>query len=196
MANVNIKLIETFGKTAIIGIDGGRGDGKTNWAVSMVLALHEYWGKPIVSNIKLFGVEYTPFELSMLENMDARLENCILLLDELLMYADSYDFLSKNSKKMTILATQLRKRNVIWLYTTQYIEYLPKRIRSQTDFVVTATNRNKTSVVTKGIEWTSLIQVCRFISFNDTRLDPFTTILFNGKPYWKNYDTNEIVTGK
>lgn len=192
----NTKLPEIFGKTCIIGVDGGRGDGKTNWAVKEVLELSEYWGKPIVSNIKLFGVKYTPFTLDMLTELDERLQNCILLIDELLMYADSYDFLSKNSKKMTILATQLRKRNVIFIYTTQYIEYLPKRIRSQTDFVVTALNRSKTNIQTKNVEWTSLIQVCRFISFNDTKLEPFLTVLFNGKPYWKNYDTNEIVTGK
>jgi hypothetical protein len=133
----------------------------------------------------------------MLDTLDERLQNCVLLIDELHMYNDSYDFLSKSSKKMTILATQLRKRNVIFIYTVQYIEMITKRVRSQTDWVIEAINRKKSPIQIKGDEeWTSFIKYSTFTSFSDEIDTPFRVSIFNGKPYWKYYDTNEIVTGK
>lgn len=117
----------------IIGIVGRRGFGKT--AFMTAIGYDSYLeGYKVFSNYKLkFPHEY--ISLEELADLPLRLHDCVVMMDEFHMGADAYDFFTKRARSITKFVTQLRKRRVTFLYTTQYIDQIAKRLRIQTDYI-------------------------------------------------------------
>ena len=115
----------------VIAFLGKQGSGKT---LSMIReALISYCNKmTIYSNLKLIGIKYEPIDLNwfmgyLLEKKELR--NVCVLIDELQLYADCRSPKSKINRVLGYFALQTRKRNVKFLFTTQYFENVDRRIR-------------------------------------------------------------------
>jgi hypothetical protein len=118
----------------IIGVVGRRGFGKTAFMTAIGYDSH-LEGYNVFAN---YGLKF-PYQFISLEELGtlpSRVHDCVVLMDELHMGADAYDFLAKRTKGITKLITQLRKRRVTFIYTTQYQEQLAKRLRAQTDYLI------------------------------------------------------------
>jgi hypothetical protein len=107
--------------------------------------------------------------------------NSIMLLDEIHIYFDSRDFMKQNNRVIQNFFSQLRKRNILLLATTQYILHLDIRIRRQALAVFQMTNLKdgifKVDVHEIDGYYTSFIR----------------TELVNLNSYFKYYDTNELI---
>jgi len=168
----------------ITAILGNRGSGKTCF---MTFLAHEYHkkGKRIFANYHLIDIPYEYMSFSKMATLPDELNDALVLTDEMHMGADSYDFMKNSSRAFSTFATQLRKRRVHWYYTTQIMTQVAKRIRTQTDYIITMVNTKK-----EGVFEASVYDRHDYDELFGT---PKKNFLFDGKPYFKFYDTNEVV---
>ena len=118
---------------------GNKGSGKTLFLT--FLAYNAYLAKrKIYSNYKLIGIPYEELTKELLLNLPEELNGAVLLMDEVQMIADAYEFMSNQSKAITTLATQLRKRGIDLYIATQRLNFIPKRLRQLTDIIITFEN--------------------------------------------------------
>lgn len=125
---------------------GKQGEGKTLLITKFAFKNKEINpNRPIFSNYKLIGVEYTPitFNTDIEENKDkldfiealktnpSQFNDSIILLDEIHLYLDSLDYRKETSRVVQTFVSQLRKRNILLLGTTQYWLNLSIRVRRQ-----------------------------------------------------------------
>ena len=104
-----------------------------------------------------------------------------MLLDEIHIYFDSRDFMKQNNRIIQNFFSQLRKRNILLLATTQYILHLDIRIRRQALAVFQMTN------LKDGIFRVDVHEIDGYYtSF-------IRTELVNLTDYFKYYDTNELI---
>jgi len=118
----------------IIGIVGRRGYGKTAFATAMALESFAD-GYKVIANYKL-DIDHIEMTLAELADLPDEVHDCVVIMDEFHMGADAYDFFTKRARSLTKFITQLRKRRVTFIYTTQYIQQIAKRIREQTDYII------------------------------------------------------------
>lgn len=168
----------------ITAILGNRGAGKTCF---MTFLAHEYHqkGKRIFANYHLVDIPYTYMSFKKMATLPEELNDALVLTDEMHMGADSYDFMKAGSRAFATFATQLRKRRVYWYYTTQIMTQVAKRVRTQTDYIIAMNNTKK-----KGVFEVSVYDRHDYDELFGT---PKNTFKFNGEPYFKFYDTNEVV---
>lgn len=170
----------------IIAILGRRGRGKSLLAVYYT---HSYFklGKTIYSNIWL-SFPYKKITLEMLRDLPECLNDSVILLDEIQVWADAYKFFSKSSMSLSKLVTQLRKRNIILIFTTQFMKQTIVRVRDQVDYIVVMQYYNDNNI--KGISHATVL--------DGIALPPNDFIgefIFDGRNYFNMYNTNEIVHG-
>lgn len=165
----------------IIGIVGRRGAGKTLYAVKLAYDYH-LLGKTIYSNIHL-AFPYKTITPDMLLKLPTEMNNSVIIIDEVQAWADAYDFLSRHSRALANLAQQLRKRKIHLIFTTQFFRQAVKRLRDQTDYIITMEK-----YFTSGTAITTV--------YDATALegeDLVVKFVFNGRAYFGMYDTNEVV---
>lgn len=172
----------------IIGIIGDRGDGKTCLTTHL---LYEAFinGNDIFSNYKLTFIDddhYISFEeMSKLPNY---LKDGYVGMDEIQMAMDSRNFLSDGNKKLTKLVTQIRKRGLTLIYTTQRLGMADLRLRQQTDYLFFP---EKQKPFTKdGVLIDSLFKVTVQEVKSGRVLKPF---YYDAHKYYDMYDTSEII---
>lgn len=161
---------------------GRRGSGKTLYMTYMAMKYHFEEKKPILCNFHLKGIPYRYITFEDIKGLPEWLNDSVLFLDEIQMWADSYDFLSPNSRVITQLATQIRKRRMTLFYSTQVFTLAPKRLRDQTNFIVYM-EPLKTPGVAK-------IEIHDHMLGNTLKNKSFS---FDGRSYFGYYDTNEII---
>lgn len=151
--------------------------------------------RPVFSNYTLFGIDYKPITfdnskeakkgkidiLKRLEVDDNFFNNSIMLLDEIHVYFDSRDWIRTNVRPIQTFFSQLRKRNILLLATTQYILNLDVRIRRQA-LAVFQMEHKKGSIFKADLN----------------KIDGYYTEFvredyYDLKNYYKYYDTNEII---
>ena len=173
-------------------IIGKQGSGKTLMATKLVF---EEPDKRCFANYTLFGREFTPvtFNSAVEKNKDKldilkQLEinpdyfnDSIMILDELHLYLDSLDFMRANNRKLQTFFSQLRKRKILLIGTTQYLMNVDIRIRRQCMSVLDMRH-------IKG----DIFQV------ETHDIDGYFTELVSSykvslKDYYDKYDTNELV---
>ena len=172
---------------------GKQGSGKTAF-ITKHLVDNLNKDRKVFSNYSLFeGIEYQKITfdnyreryaidiLKKLEENPNFFNNSIMLLDEIHIYFDSLDFMKSNNRKLHIFFSQLRKRNILLLATTQYILNLDIRIRRQALGVFQMTN------IKDGIFKAELHEIDGYYT-HYIRSD-----LYNLTDYFKYYDTNEII---
>lgn len=141
-------------------------------------------GRKIYSNYHLKNIPYKSMTLKEMSELPDELTNAVVLMDELHVGADSYDFMKSSSKAFYTFATQLRKRKVNWYYTTQIFTQVAKRIRMQTDYLITLENTKQESIFK-----TTIYDRRKEYDLNE----PIQQFFFDGKEYFKEYDTDEVI---
>ena len=107
--------------------------------------------------------------------------NSIMILDEIHVYLDSRDFFKKYNRPIQTFMSQLRKRNILLLATTQHLLNVDVRVRRQTLNVFEMIQQSK------GIFNVTTYKV------NDYYMDQISSYLVDLSGYFKYYNTNEIV---
>lgn len=171
-------------KYPITCILGKRGSYKTCFMTKLA---YDYYheGKTIISNYHLIGIPYTYMPFSALAQLPESLYNAVVLMDEIQVGADAYEIFARGNKAITKFATQLRKRKITLYYSTQIFTQVTKRLRLQTDYIIQceeikqAPGYSKISIFDRGLP------------FNEQKIKE---LLFNGKPYFSMYDTDEVIS--
>ena len=171
---------------------GRQGSGKTAFITKLLVDNYSS-DKKVYSNYSLFGIDFEKITFDNKRNKNAidilnvikdnpnYFNNSIMLLDEIHLYFDSRDFMKHNNRIIQNFFSQLRKRNILLLATTQYILHLDIRIRRQALAVFQMTNL-KDGIFRVDVHeidgyFTSFIK-SEFVNLND---------------YFKYYNTNELI---
>lgn len=170
----------------IVALLGRRGAGKTLHA-TYFLNQYQKMGRPIYSNIWL-AFEYKKLELEMIRTLPDELNNAIVFIDEIHMWADAYKFFSRNSRSLSTLATQLRKRGITLIFTTQFLTQTVKRLRDQVDYLLLLEKYRPFDPKFNG--WSKVMVLDATAPAGKDFIDEY---IFNGQPYFDMYNTNEIV---
>lgn len=175
---------------------GQQGTGKTAFITKHIV---DNWSidnkRKIFSNYTLYNVPHTPITfdndkevqkgkldiLKTLSEDENFFNNSIMAIDEIHVYFSSSSWLSKNVRPIQTFFSQLRKRNILLLATSQFIIRVDPIIRQQAKFVFDMEN-------TEG----SVFKV------NTSKIDGYytkyvSTNYFDLKKYFDYYDTNEII---
>ena len=177
---------------------GKQGTGKSLFMMKLLVDSYHEKKRPIYSNTTIFELPYTPivrikeegkkykpdtigFLTQLIKNADF-FNNSIIIIDEIHIYFDSMDFMRKHNRIAQTFFSQLRKRKILLLGTSQYLMNVDIRIRRQCSnvFDMTHVYKDLFTVATHEIDgyFTNEIS-CYNIVLND---------------YYKYYDTNEIIT--
>lgn len=171
---------------------GRQGSGKTAF-ITKLLVDNYTPDKKVYSNYSLFGIEHEKITfdnkknknsidiLEVIKNNPDYFNNSIMLLDEIHIYFDSRDFMRQNNRVIQNFFSQLRKRNILLLATTQYILHLDVRIRRQALAVFQMAN------LKDGIFRVDVHEIDGYF----TRF--IRSELVNLNDYFKFYDTNELI---
>lgn len=175
---------------------GKQGSGKT---LLMVKHLYENYlenpNRKIFSNCQLFDIEYTEIafdtkneknkdKINILDQIDKDpdfFNGSIMLLDEIHIDLDSLDFMRKNNRRMQKFFSQLRKRKILLLGTTQYLLNLDVRLRRQ------CLNVFEMKHIKKDIFQCITHEIDGYYS------NPVTNILLDLSDYYDKYDTDEVI---
>jgi hypothetical protein len=171
---------------------GRQGSGKTAFITKLLVDNYSS-DKKVYSNYSLFDINYEKITFDNKRNKNAidilnvikdnpnYFNNSIMLLDEIHLYFDSRDFMKTNNRVIQNFFSQLRKRNILLLATTQYILHLDIRIRRQALAVFQMTN------LRDGIFQVDVHEIDGYF----TRF--IRSELVNLNDYFKYYDTNELI---
>ena len=175
---------------------GKQGSGKTALITKLLVDnLEQSPNRKVFSNYTLFNIDYTPiaFDTKNLKNVDKinildtldndpdYFNNSIMLLDEIHIDLDSLDFMRKNNRRMQKFFSQLRKRKILLLGTTQYIMNLDVRLRRQ------CLNVFEMKHLKKGVF------NCTTHEIDGYYTTPITNYLIDLTDYFDKYDTNEVI---
>lgn len=172
---------------------GKQGSGKTVFITKICVDEYDKQKRPIFSNYELKKLPYQkitfdkskePNAISILDVLDEDphyFDNAIMLLDEIHIYLDSLDFMKKNSRRMHIFFSQLRKRNILLLATTQYIMNVDIRIRRQ------AMNVFEMKHIYKDLFKVTTHEIDGYFT---EEISSYNIVLDD---YYNHYDTNEII---
>ena len=146
------RLIDEEGFYLIIG---PQGSGKTLLGVALLFELKKlYPDKKIFSNTNLYNIEYEWFNFDSLlhniwynpeqniKNDNNYYDNSIILFDEIHIFLNSLDYYKKQNRIVQGFFSQLRKRKIILIGTSQYILNVDVRIRRQAKRVFEVFKRN------------------------------------------------------
>lgn len=170
---------------------GQQGSGKTLFITKLLV--DSYNNRKIYSNYTLYGLPYTKITLNrdsaedvpklfdMLKDNPDIFNDSIILIDEIHLDLDSRDFMKNNQRQIQVFFSQLRKRNILLLATTQYIMHVDIRVRRQLKnvFDMTHVKDNIFQVITSKVDGYYTEEINRYF--------------LNLSYYYKYYDTKEII---
>lgn len=177
-------------------IIGKQGSGKTLMATKIAIdTIEERPDLKVFSNYKLNGVDFTYItfnddievnkgKLDILKTLDENpnyFNNSIMLIDELHLYLDSLDFMKKNNRRLQVFFSQLRKRRILLIGTTQYFMNVDIRIRRQCLSVLDMKH------ITKDIFQVDTLDVDGYYT------EFVSSYKINLRSYYDRYDTYELI---
>jgi hypothetical protein len=176
-------------ESPIVAVVGNKGAGKTLFLTYRAEYGYYIEKRTIYSNFHLKNIPYKSFDFNMLVDLPEEMTNGIIVMDEAHMGADAYAFLSKKSKAISLLATQLRKRNLDLYISTQRFRFLASRLKELTDYIFTME-------VLKDEE-NHIIQGTANVKIFD-RSNPFSnkevgSFIFDGREFFNHYDTKQVI---
>lgn len=163
-------------------IVGDRGSGKTLFMTALAVQ-YASEGHNIYSNYELTGIKYTPLSFKELATIPESLTDAVILLDEVHVGVDSYDFFTDHVRNISAFILQLRKRRITLFYTTQTIDLVAKRLRQQTNYIMQV----------EPLEERGTAVVSIFDHSKSFGSDFIRTLLFDGRQFYGFYNTNEVV---
>lgn len=166
----------------VVVLIGDRGAGKTLFAVSLAKYYADH-NINVFTNIELFNIKYVHLSFSEIADFPIWLKDGVIILDEMHVGADSYKFLTKDVQGITTFITQIRKRNLSFIYITQNFTTIAKRLRLQTNHAY------QFKKLDDGIAQVDIYDIMNFY-------EHLNTIFFNGRGYYDYYDTKQIITNE
>ena len=119
----------------VILLQGPRGSGKTLTMTEVSLEfLNNGW--KIYRNFDLSFGEYIDDKFILELDKDSTLRDCVILIDEMQIFFDSRLWKQGSSISFSHFIQQLRKRNIVLIGTTQYVDTIEKRIRQHVDLLI------------------------------------------------------------
>lgn len=176
----------------IVGIEGFMGDGKTIYMVRNALIdwLNQ---RKIYANFGLRGIDYSPLIVTDFLNTKtaAKYKNASLFIDEITLFMDCRRSSRKENVAISTLLRQSRKRSICIYYSAQSLDELDLRLLRYTSLFVIAERvyrADKNGVMKEAEDY-------RQYTIIDTRQrkENTTHILLKITPYYKYYDTDEII---
>jgi len=170
-------------KQPIICILGDRGDGKTLVMTALGYLYNKADKMKIYANYHLIGIPYSYTTFDELASFPEDMKNAIVLMDEAHIGADAYEVFKTSVKNITTFTTQLRKRNITLLWSTQRFNQVAKRLRQLTNYILEVSKTNIEGVIN-----------CRVFDRAQPEYDQFINeFIIDGRQFYKMYDTNEII---
>lgn len=168
----------------IYGFIGDIGQGKTLSMVRTAYSLFKQ-GHKIYSNIKLnFKFEYfTINDIIKYAENDKTFKNAVFLIDEAHIFIDSRNSMTKKNLIISYFILQTRKKDVTLLYTTQYFHQIDKRLRASTNAIIECYFKKYNNIPI-------CLNIINIIKSNNIIIKKD---IFNPIPYFKLYDTLEVV---
>lgn len=184
---------------AFIGIIGDQGSGKT--------ALTTYWGyKAMKKGIKIIAnyhlgcqkkgcvvshpeFPYTHMGFDEIAKKPDAIEGAYVLMDELGVGADSYEFFTEKGKKLAQIITQTRKREAFIIYTVQRFNLINARMRAQTSQYILMEDMDKDIPHKNGYVCQGQFLMRTFDADYNLKGEQ----IFDGKKTWHLYDTRQKV---
>ena len=118
----------------LYGIIGEKGSGKTLLLVKLIKDLKDNDKKiKVFTNFHLNNIEYEIIDFSKLLNQDTKMDNAIVGIDEIYLFADCRMSASNFNRSISYLMYQTRKRNTTVLYTGVSYNTIDIRLRRATD---------------------------------------------------------------
>lgn len=174
----------------IIGFIGDMGSGKTLSMIAWTIELYNQ-GFKIFANLDIMGgIKYEPLSLAELirySDSEENFDNCVFLIDEAQMFMDSRGSMSKRNQIIGYFVTQTRKRNCWLFFTTQQYHQVDKRLRANTNAFAECHFKELETLEGKQYRCMNNFQV---LKFNRIKKIP---IIFNPEPYFKYYNTNQVI---
>ena len=157
----------------IIGIFGELGSGKTLFLTAIG---YKYYlkGYKVYSNYRTTFSELIDYS----KIVHYKLDNCVLLLDEIHTFFDSRESMSEVNRLLSYFFTQSRKRRTHVFYTSQLASAVDKRLRRITDIYVIAEK------IKNGFMYTIV---------KDLTVKKLFLNVEKAEQYFKMYNTYEIV---
>lgn len=172
-----------------ISILGTLGAGKTAVSVMISKLFQLYCEKNGLDEFKVFAnftinlPNFKKVKAHDIINFPDWLQNGILIIDEVHSEnGDSYNFLGKIEKKLTTFWTQIRKRNLAIITTSQDFTFILPRIRRLTYYYIHAVKLNETETLMR------IVSKDGYTTINEIKID-LTQV-------YDLYDTKEIITPK
>jgi hypothetical protein len=167
----------------IICVLGERGAGKNLFMTAFAYMYDKVDKLSIFSNYHLIGIPYKYITFEDLASLPEYLNNSVVFMDEAHIGADAYEAFRKNVKAITTFSTQLRKRNIIFFWSTQRFNTVAKRLRQMTNYVVEVDKTHITGVIN-----------CRIYDRQQPASSSFINeFILDGRKFYNMYDTNEII---
>jgi len=165
----------------VIAILGDRGSFKSCFVTSLA---YSYAKNKInvFTNMEFTNIKHVRVTFKDVSTFPEYLENGIIILDEMHVGADAYNFLKGEVQKITQFITQIRKRNLSFIYITQNYNTIAKRLRLQTDYMYIMSKSK--------IPDHANIEI-RDVKNNYEIVNRIEG--FYGKPYYPYYNTNQII---
>lgn len=172
----------------IVLYKGRRGCGKT---LTMVKDGFQYYlkGWKVLRNFSCSFGSYIDEEDILKLNKDSKINNCVIMIDELQIFFDARRSMRKQNLTFSNFIQQVRKRNIIILSTTQYSNTVDLRFRQHTDIIVYPNFIKKLSVCE-----------CIYLDVTSTEdillnvMEPnYVKIVYNAIPIFKLYKTEEMI---
>jgi hypothetical protein len=162
-----------------ISFEGGLGSGKTLGMTFFLGVERDIAHKTVYAN---YPLHFDHFELQMgklLADMD-ELQDVAIGIDEFHIFCDSRVAASKKNLFFSYFATQTRKRNVSFYFTSQFLDQVDKRIRRLVDYRIMCE--------TLGGEW------FRYVMYDLTQMTPRTKTFYLYGPYvYGLYSTDKVI---
>jgi hypothetical protein len=175
-------------------ITGLKGDGKTT--LSTMFAYNAFTdGRPVYSNYGL-KFKYTELYVNRVKDELEKLQNAMLVVDEAYLYVDSRNFSSKGNKAVGYLVLQTRKKGVDLILNLLQKSLGDLRIRENSDYIydceaMRVINGLLVRATIEDIE-NQLVDVIRVYKA-DVRMRVLSTFVFDPAPYFKMFDTREMI---
>lgn len=168
------------------------GDGKTIFMLRNALIDYLH-GRPIYSNFKIFGIEYTPLVVQDFLSTETayKYKNATLLIDEITLFMDCRRSSKKENIALSTLLRQSRKRSIHIYYTCQSFDEVDVRLITFTSVFVLANRVYRYTEEGRKIE----LDEYREYTIIDSRMreENTTRLCLDIRPFFKYYDTDEII---
>lgn len=135
-----------------------------------------------------YGVFMTNDEILKLDK-NSKIKNAVIMIDEIQIFFDSRQSMSKKNVIFSNFLQQIRKRNIVLLCTTQYSNTVDLRLRQHID-VLARPNFNKKYNVCEVdyIDVTSLED-----SFFELTQPKRTTVIYDAEPVFNMFSSGEMI---